>query len=306
MIRIGILGAGHLGKIHMKLLKSVKAFEIVGFYDNNSEVATETEKETGLKVFSSPQDLINVCDAIDIVTPTPHHFTYASMAIKTAKHIFIEKPITVNSEEAKKLVFLAREANIVAHAGHVERFNPAFLASEPEITRPVFIDCRRIASYNVRGTDVSVVLDLMVHDIDLVLHLIKSPVKKISATGSAVLCVTEDIAEARIEFDNGSVATISATRVATHNLRKMTVFQKDNYFSMDFLEKTAVKSIVEMENDVKKITHQKLETRPINAIEHELQLFADAINKQKNNAVTLEEAYNTMKIADAILEVIRK
>jgi predicted dehydrogenase len=306
MIRVGILGAGHLGKIHMSLLKNLKGFEIIGFYDNNPEVSVKMEKESGIKYFSSAQDLINACDAIDIVTPTPFHFEYASMAIKAAKHLFIEKPITISSAEAKKLVFLAREANIVAHAGHVERFNPAFMATESQIDRPVFIDCRRIATYNPRGTDVSVVLDLMVHDIDLVLHLVKSPVKKISATGSAVLCPTEDIAEARIEFDNGCVATISASRVATHNLRKMTVFQKENYFSMDFLEKAAVKSIVEKENDIKKITHQKLEIQPVNAIERELQLFAGAINHQKNNAVTLEEAYNTMKVADEILEVIKK
>ncbi len=307
MIRVGILGAGHLGKIHLKLLKDVKEFEVVGFFDNDPEVSAAVQKGSSLKPFASAHELIAQSDAIDIVTPTPFHFEYASAAIKAGKHIFIEKPVTLNSQEAKKLLVLANEGSIVAHAGHVERFNPAFLAARPLIERPVFIDCRRIATWNPRGTDVSVVLDLMVHDIDLVLHLVKSPVKKISATGSPVLCPTDDIAEARIEFDNGCVATISTSRVATHNMRKMTVFQNENYFSLDLLEKSAVKSYTtDPQGSVKHIQHEKLDTHPINAIEHELRLFAGAIHKEKNNAVTLDEAYNTMKVADEIMEVIKK
>lgn len=306
MIRVGILGAGHLGKIHLGLLKKIPAFTIVGFYDSDAAVAREVSAATGVAAFASAAELIGQCDAVDIVTPTPFHFEYASAAIKAARHIFIEKPVTINSAEAKKLLVLANEASVVAHAGHVERFNPAYLAARPAISRPVFIDCRRIATYNPRGTDVSVVLDLMVHDIDLVLNLVKSPVKKISATGSPVLCPTEDIAEARIEFDNGCVATLSTSRVATHNLRKMTVFQKENYFSLDLLEKTVVKSFTSGEGSFKQITHEKLETQPINAIGHELTLFANAIHKQQNEAVTLDEACHTMRVADEILEIIKK
>ncbi len=306
MIRVGILGAGHLGKIHLKLLKGISGLEISGFYDADPAVSATIEKEFGAKAFSSAEELVQASDAVDIVTPTPFHFSYAMAAIKAGKHIFIEKPVTLNSKEAKKLLQLANEANIVAHAGHVERFNPAFLAARPQIERPVFIDCQRIATWNPRGTDVSVVLDLMVHDIDLILHLVKSPVKKINATGSPVLCPSADIAEARIEFDNGCVATISVSRVATHNVRKMTVFQKDNYFSLDLLEKTAVRSSVGQDGGSKFITHEKIETRPVNAIEHELTLFAAAIGKQENEAVTLDEAYNTMKVADEILEVIKR
>jgi len=307
MIRVGILGAGHLGKIHLKLLKNLGDFSIAGFFDIDKDVSAKTEAETGIRSFASAAELIKNCDAIDIVTPTPFHFDYAARAIKSAKHVFIEKPVTLNSQEAKKLVFLAKEANIVAHAGHVERFNPAFLAVRPLISRPVFIDCRRMAIFNPRGTDVSVVLDLMVHDIDLVLNLVRSPVKKISATGSAVLCPTDDIAEARLEFDNGCVATLSTSRVASNNVRKISVFQDTDYFSLDLLEKTAFKSYpCDPHPGAMFLHHEKLATKPVNAIEYELQLFANAIHKQKNEAVTLDEAYNTMKVADEIMEIILK
>jgi hypothetical protein len=307
MIRVGLLGAGHLGKIHLKLLKNLPGVEITGFHDTDATVCSKVEPEYGVPSFADAKALIAASDAVDIVTPTPFHYEYASAAIRAGKHIFIEKPVTVNSQEAKKLLGLANEAKVVAHAGHVERFNPAFLAGRPHITRPVFIDCRRIATWNPRGTDVSVVLDLMVHDIDLVLHLVKSSIKKISATGSPVLCPTDDIAEARLEFDNGCVATISCSRVATNNIRKMTVFQQSDYISMDFLEKTASRSYPGVDAaGAKLLHHDKLETHPVNAIEHELKLFLAAIGKEKNEAVTLEDACNTMKVADEIMAVIRK
>lgn len=304
MTRVGLLGAGHLGKIHLKLLKNLPNIAVIGFFDTDAATAAAVERDFGVRAFHSEKELIENCDAIDIVTPTPFHFEYASAAIKAGKHIFIEKPVTVNAQEAKKLLVLAHEGNIVAHAGHVERFNPAFLAARPFITRPVFIDCRRIATWNPRGTDVSVVLDLMVHDIDLVLNIVKSPIKKISATGSPVLCATDDIAEARLEFDNGCVANISTSRVATHNIRKMTVFQQGDYLSMDLLEKTASHS--HPNREAQTLHHEKLETHPVNAIEYELKLFLAAIGKQKTEAVTLDEAYNTMKVADEIMAVIEK
>jgi len=204
----------------------------------------------------------------------------------------------------------------------VERFNPAFLAAESFITRPFFIDCQRISTYNPRGTDVSVVLDLMIHDINLMLHLVKSNIKKISATGAAVLCDTEDMAEARIEFDNGCVANLTASRIALSNKRKMNIFQKENYLSLDFLNKTAEKVEIkkalslltsgEKKEKVlagfgdKSLIHESLEVKPINAIAHELQLFADAIKNKRDAVVTLDEAYHTMKIADEILGIIKK
>ena len=307
MIRVAILGAGHLGKIHLKLLQNLSEFEIAGFYDNDAETLQKVSAEFGVKGFTNADELIGSSDAIDIVTPTPFHYEYASAAIKAGKHVFIEKPVTGGYALAKKLLTLANEANIVAHAGYVERFNPAFTAARPKIDRPLFIDCRRIATWNPRGTDVSVILDLMVHDIDLVLNLVRSPVRKILATGAPVLCPTEDIAEARIEFDNGCVATLSTSRVATHNLRKLTVFQKQNYFSVDLLEKSASESYAATDaTGARFVQHDKLAVQPVNAIEHELKMFAQAIKKQKTEAVTLDEACNTLKVAEQILETIRR
>lgn len=306
MIRLGILGAGHLGKIHLKLAKNIAGAELIGFFDIDAAAAEQIQRDLQVNYFSSAQQLMAGCDAIDIVTPTPFHFEYASMAIKAGKHVFIEKPVTSSAPEAKKLLVLANEANVVVHVGHVERFNPAYLAARPHITRPIFVDCRRLALYNPRGTDVSVVLDLMVHDIDLVLDIVKSPVKKISASGHSVLSTSDDVAEARIEFDNGCVATISVSRVATENVRKITVFQADDFFTLDLLEKTALKSYPCDPHPGALFMHQdKLDIQAVNAIGHELSLFAKAINKQKTSAVTLEQACNTMKVADQIMEVIR-
>ncbi len=317
MLKIGVIGAGHLGKVHLSLLKKIADFKVVGFYDLDPEVVKTVAKEFAVEAFENADNLIKQCDAVTIVTPTLFHFDYAYRAIKAGKHIFIEKPVTLNSIESKKLAQLAREAGITAQAGYVERFNPAFLAAEPFITRPIFIDCQRVSTYNPRGTDVSVVLDLMIHDINLMLHVVKSNIKKISATGSAVLCDTEDIAEARIEFDNGCVANLTASRIALSNTRRMNIFQKENYLSLDFINKTAV--IAEVKSGkppagkevyatfgTKRLLHKNLEIKPINAIAHELELFADAIKKKKDASVTLDEAYHTMKIADEILEIIKK
>ncbi|HWY38142.1 MAG TPA: Gfo/Idh/MocA family oxidoreductase [Bacteroidia bacterium] len=316
MLKAGVIGAGHLGKIHLMLLKKTNGFNLVGFYDIDPLVSQNVKKEFEVEAFEDADTLIKQCDALIIVTPTLFHFDYACRAIKAGKHIFIEKPVTVSSAESKKLVQLAHEAGIIAQAGYVERFNPAFLAGEPFVTRPVLIDCQRISTYNPRGTDVSVVLDLMIHDINLVLHLVKSTIKKISATGSVVLCDTEDIAEARIEFDNGCVANLTASRIASNNTRQMNIFQKEGYLALDFINKTAVyaeatkgevpagKTHVSFGD--KNLVHNHLEVKPINAIAHELQLFAESIKNKKVNGVTLDEAYLTMKVADEILAVIKK
>ena len=282
-------------------------------------MAEAVKKEFAVEAFENADDLIKQCDALSIVTPTLFHFDYACRVIKAGKHAFIEKPVTLNSTESKKLAQLAREAGIIAQAGYVERFNPAFLAAEPFITRPIFIDFQRISTYNPRGTDVSVVLDLMIHDINLMLQIVKSNIKKISATGSAVLCDTEDIAEARVEFDNGCVANLTASRIALNNNRKMNVFQKGNYLSLDFINKTAVKAELRKNSQAltrqekvyasfgdKSLVHENLEIKPINAIAHELHLFAEAIKNKTSAVVSLDEAYHTMKIADEILGIIKK
>lgn len=316
MIKIGVIGAGHLGKIHLSLLKENKSFEIVGFYDTDKKVSAQVEKEFFIKAFATSAELTQHCQAIDIVCSTPFHFEYARQAIKAGKHIFIEKPVTIHPQETKQLVYLAHEAGIIAQVGHVERFNPAILAAKPHISRPLFITAERLALYNPRGTDVSVVLDLMVHDIDLVLSMIKSNIKKIHASGTPIICQTHDIAHTRIEFDNGSVANIIVSRVAMINRRSLQILQEDSFLAIDLLNKTVSKaevtnnqkpqsnqSIIAERND-KNILKTLLEVKPVNAIAHELELFADAIQNNSKPVVSLTDAYLTMQTAQQIMDSI--
>ena len=247
MLKIGVVGAGHLGKIHIRLLlELVDEFELIGFFDPNDEIAKEVIEKFGLKRFETIEALMAQVDCVDIVTPTFAHFETASFALKNSKHVFIEKPITETTEEAKTLMLLAREANVKVQVGHVERFNPAFQAALPYFNKPLFIETHRLAQFNPRGTDVPVVLDLMIHDLDIILSVVKSGIKRISASGVAVVSDTHDITNARIEFDNGCVANLTASRISMKNMRKSRFFQKDAYISVDFLTKEL--EVVRMED----------------------------------------------------------
>ena len=237
MLKIGVLGAGHLGKIHLRLLQQSEKYELVGFYDPNQENAEKVSKEFGYKHFSTIATLIHAVDVIDIVTPTLSHYKCAKVSIKSGKHVFIEKPISNTVEEAEEIIALAKEYSVKGQVGHVERFNPAFKATKDMIDNPMFIETHRLAEFNPRGTDVPVVLDLMIHDIDAILSVVKSKVKNISASGVSVISDTPDIANARIEFENGCVANLTASRISLKNMRKSRFFQKDAYISVDFLEK---------------------------------------------------------------------
>jgi predicted dehydrogenase len=318
MIKIGIIGAGHLGKIHISLLKEIKEFEITGFFDSDPIISAHIEKDLAVKSYSSCEDLFKNCDAVDVVCPTPFHFEYAQQAIKAGKHVFIEKPVTIHPEETKILVQLCHEAGIVAQVGHVEQFNPAILAAKPFITRPLFISTERLALYNPRGTDVSVVLDLMIHDIDLVLSMVKSNIKKIQAGGSRIICDTDDVAYARIDFDNGTIANLSVSRVAMLNKRSLQIFQKESFLAIDLLNKTVAKaelkkgsdlngneSVIALRDD-KSIVKTIVDVKPVNAIKYEFELFAQAINKKTKAAITLDDAYLTMQTTQQIMEVIKK
>ena len=220
MLKIGVLGAGHLGKIHINCIQQISDYELVGFYDTDKTVSKEVEKAYGIKSFDSIEDLIKSVDVVDIVTPTLSHFDCAKKSIIASKHIFIEKPITNTTDEAKTLISLSAEANVKVQIGHVERFNPAFLSIQDKIENPMFVESHRLAEFNPRGTDVSVIHDLMIHDIDIILSIVKSNVKRISANGVAIVSETPDIANARIEFDNGCVANLTASRVSLKNMRK--------------------------------------------------------------------------------------
>jgi predicted dehydrogenase len=237
MLKIGVIGAGHLGKIHLKLIKELSCYTLIGFYDNDTAVAAKVSAEFGIKFFSSVDELIDACDVIDVVTPTLSHYEYAIKALKKSRHVFIEKPVANTLKEAKEIMTIAQEAGAKIQIGHVERFNPAFISAKDKLKNPMFIETHRLAQFNPRGTDVPVVLDLMIHDIDIILSVVRSEIKKINTSGVSIISDTPDIANARIEFANGCVANLTASRISLKNMRKSRFFQKDSYVSIDFLKK---------------------------------------------------------------------
>ena len=237
MLKIGVLGAGHLGKIHIKCIKDIPEYELVGFYDPIAENAEKVSDEFELKSFNNIARLLSEVDAVDIVTPTLSHFDCASQALKAGKHVFIEKPVTNTLQEAKGLLSMAEASDLKVQVGHVERFNPAFVAAKDHLEQPMFIETHRLAQFNPRGLDVPVVLDLMIHDIDVILKVVGSEVVNISASGVNVVADTPDIANARLEFANGCVANLTTSRIAVKNMRKSRFFQRDAYLGVDFLEK---------------------------------------------------------------------
>lgn len=316
-LKVGVLGAGHLGKIHLRLLNQSEKYELMGFYDPNQENAKKVCEEFGYQSFNSVEELISVCDVVDVVTPTLNHFECAEKIISKGKHLFIEKPIANTVEEAEKIIALAKKHNVKGQVGHVERFNPAFLAVKETITNPMFIEAHRLAEFNPRGTDVPVVLDLMIHDIDVILSVVKSKVKHISASGALVISQSPDIANARIEFENGCVANLTASRISLKNMRKSRFFQKDAYISVDFLEKKV--EVVRMkdapenlgdfdmilqnaEGQKKQIYFENPEISANNAILDELEEFANAINNDTTPIVTLEQGTEALRIAKQITE----
>lgn len=321
MLKIGVLGAGHLGKIHINCLKQIEKYQLVGFYDQDSNTATKVAADMGVKNYDSIDELIDNVDVVDIVTPTIAHFACASKAIAKGKNVFMEKPIVATVDEANELVKLAKDANVKVQVGHVERFNPAFIAAEPYINDPLFIEAHRLAMFNPRGCDVPVVLDLTVHDIDILLTIVKSKIKSIGASGVSIVSPTPDITTARIEFESGAVANLTTSRISLKNMRKFRIFQKDAYITMDFLEKKADVVKIEDVNGVpgpfdmtidlpggisKKISVEELEINQINAIKTELERFHDAIVNDTVPPVTIEDGVEVLKTAYMILDEINR
>ena len=316
MLKAGVLGAGHLGKIHLRLLNQSTNYELVGFYDADETSARKVEAEFGFKYFNSIDALIDAVDMVDIVTPTLSHYDCAKKAIAKGKHIFIEKPITNTVEEAEEIRELLSKHNLRGQVGHVERFNPAFLAVKDKLESPMFIETHRLAEFNPRGTDVPVVLDLMIHDIDIILSVVKSKVKHVSANGVSVLSKTPDIANARLEFENGCVANLTASRISLKNMRKTRFFQKDAYISVDFLEKKCevvkMKDAPEIQGDFdmilqnaegikKQIYFDNPQISDNNAILDELESFAHAINTNTSPIVTLHDGTEALRVASQII-----
>lgn len=321
MLKIGVLGAGHLGKIHIKLIKEIPYFELVGFYDPNDKNANKAIEKLEVKRFDDLEELIDACDAVDIVTATISHFDCAKLALRKTKHIFIEKPMTSTLEEAYSLVELIKEAGVKAQVGHVERFNPAFLAAKDFVLEPMFVETHRLAQFNPRGTDVSVIHDLMIHDIDIILKLVKTNVKNIHASGVPIISDSPDIANARIEFDNGCVANVTASRLSIKNMRKTRIFQRDSYVSIDFLEKKteifklyneqpADKNTFEIDlgaDKAKKYIHFDTPEIPsVNAIKMELESFAMSIIQNKETEVSALDGLKAMEVAYGVLDKIQR
>ena len=320
MIKIGVVGAGHLGKIHLKLLNSSKRFQLMGFYDTDLKISKELSDKEGYKCFSNLDNMLDNVEAIDIVSPTSTHYNIAKQAILSNKHIFIEKPITNNIDHAKDIIQLSKKNNIIGQVGHVERFNPAYVAAFNHIEDPMFIESHRLSDFNPRGTDVSVIMDLMIHDIDIVLNTVKSKVKKINASGVSIISDSPDIANARIEFENKCVANLTASRISLKKMRKTRIFQKDAYISIDFLEKElqivkikdADKSdpnlsmVIKTNTGKDKIIYfENPEIIEENSILNELESFANSINKKSLPKVTLLDGYEAIKVANEVMSQIQ-
>ncbi|MEO6894797.1 MAG: Gfo/Idh/MocA family oxidoreductase [Ginsengibacter sp.] len=319
MLKVGVLGVGHLGKFHLNNWKEIEDVELIGFYDPSDLNAKEVAEKYGLKRFESADQLIEFCDAVDIVAPTTEHFEMCKKAILKSKHVFVEKPLANTMDEAKEIVKLVKEANIKFQVGHVERFNPALLEAKEHNLQPMFIEVHRLSQFNPRGTDVSVILDLMIHDIDIILSLVKSSVKNIFANGVNVLSETPDIANVRIEFDNGCVANLTSSRISMKKMRKMRLFQKDSYVGIDFLDKKTEiikyktpedKNVfsfdIETGHGKKTIAIASPVIKENNAIKMELESFKEAIDKNKSTVVSEIDGYRAMEVAHRILEKISR
>ena len=319
MLRIGILGAGHLGKTHLRIVAECKFFELVGFYDPNKKNVDQLLEEQKYIAFDSAKKLIEAVDVVSIITPTITHFEMAKLALDAKKHVFIEKPIAITNQESNILIDLASRNGLLGQVGHVERFNPAFEAVRTSIEDPMFIETNRLSEFNPRGTDVSVILDLMIHDIDIILSIVKSPIKRIDATGVAVISETSDICNAHITFENGCVANLTASRISIKKVRKTRFFQKDGYISIDYLtqkvEVVKIKDVTDniddlsvlltnAEGEKKQIYFENPKINTHNAIEKELEHFSKCILSKKSPLISLKDGARALEVANLIIQCI--
>lgn len=318
MLKVGVFGVGHLGKFHLNNWLEIENADLVGFYDPDAETAKEVAGKYKVKHFSSVEALLDEVDVVDIVTPTQHHFELCEKAIRKGKHVFVEKPITKDLDEAKRLITMVREANVKMQVGHVERFNPAYVSAKGYSHNPMFIEVHRLAQFNPRGTEVSVILDLMIHDIDIILSLVKSDVKNIYASGVAVITDTPDIANVRIEFHNGCVANLTSSRISMKKMRKIRLFQKDAYIGIDFLARKTEVIRLRQDSDVhafsfdidtpsgekKTIAISNPEIKETNAIKEELLSFVNAVENNTDTLVNEIDGFLALEVAHKILEKI--
>lgn len=316
-LKIGLIGLGRLGSVHLEHLLQSSYFELVGCFDNNPAQMVRIAEDYAVTCFKSADALMDAVDAVDIVTPASTHYYYAEKALRRSRHVFIEKPMTENLVEAEQIVALAREANVKVQIGHIERFNPVMKAVKALNPEPMFIEAHRLAPFDPRGTDVSVVLDLMIHDIDLVLSLVKANIRSISANGVAVISREPDIANARIAFDNGCVANLTASRVSMQKMRKLRFFQKNAYMSLDFLKREAEYItldddqgnngiMLEYEGQTKYVHASQLEVVEYDALKEELESFAKAVLQNTTPVVSALDGYNALDVAFQVMKKIQR
>jgi predicted dehydrogenase len=321
--KIGIIGTGHLGKLHVKMFKQITECEVVGIFDSNNQTAQDVAQEFNVKAFDNLNDLLNLTQAVSIAVSTTAHHEIAMKCLERGVHVFVEKPITASISEAEELVQIASDRKLNLQVGHIERFNPAIISLEKFIIEPMFIQTDRLAQFNPRGTDVAVVLDLMIHDIDIILSLIKSKVNKIDASGVAVVSNNLDIANARIEFENGAVANVTASRISQKKMRKMRIFQRDAYISLDFI--TGVSEVyrllptdqnpepaamsfgeIGIGEKRKRLIYEQPEIKEVNALKYELELFIKSILYKTHPVVSGMDGLRALQVAKIIMDKIEE
>ena len=322
-LRIGVIGVGHLGSLHAQMLKGIEEVHFAGLYDTDAERARRSAAECRSTAFENLDDLLAGADAVTIATTTRSHFDVAMRALEMGKHVFIEKPITETTDEADRLCALAERKGVLIQVGHIERFNPAILALDRYQLNPLFVESHRLAQFNPRGTDVAVVLDLMIHDIDLILSFVRAPVREVDASGIAVVSDSVDIANARLQFENGCVANVTASRISQKKMRKMRLFQPDEYISIDFSDGVAevfrlvgaesprergMKVVAEIgtADRRRKVVYERPRVRNVNALRYELELFARAIRQSSRPIVNGEDGRRALDVANMILQKINQ
>ncbi len=322
-LKVGVIGTGHLGKLHTKMFKEIENCELVGIYDSNSDQAKQVSKEFNVQSLKSVDELLNKVDAVSIAAITSAHYDIAKKCFEKNIHVFVEKPITATIPQAEELVKISNEKKLNLQVGHIERFNPALVSMEEYMLEPKFIQTDRLAQFNPRGTDVAVVLDLMIHDIDIILSLVKSEVKDVQANGVAIVSDNLDIANARIQFENGVVANVTASRISQKKMRKMRIFQQDGYIALDFI--TGVAELfrllpvdskdsptfislgeIGVGDKKKKLVYEQPKQKEINALKYELQLFVSSVLVKEKPKVSGEDGLRALKVAEIIIQKIEK
>lgn len=316
-LRIGVIGAGALGHHHVRIMRELDGAEMVGFYEQRPERAAQVSAELGVRAWESAESLVDACDALSIVVPTPAHYAVARAALERGKHLLIEKPLTETLEQADELLSIAARTGALIQTGHVERFNRAIRGALPFVEQPRFLESDRLAPFSPRGSDVAVVLDLMIHDIDLLLTLVKSPVKDVAAAGIPVLTPFVDIANARITFASGAVANITASRVSRERMRKLRIFQQSGYLSLDLATGEGEFFRIKKGLDLSALMRAPqaleafVERVPINAPEGEplrleFQSFVDAVRGKGGITVTGQDGRNALDVALRIVREIER